>query len=480
MTSPDLESGSAGDEVMAAELQMVDAAERDLLSLIRGEASPTEAFEREEAVSRGEQRLERIRKLLEAAGRPGRSYPLIHIAGTSGKGSVATYVDAICQSAGIVAGLHTTPYLQTPLEKLVCRGRMASPREFRELVGWIRYLQDRLRSTDLGHEARYGSSWVALTLEYFRRKEVEVAILEAGAGGRFDLTNVVEPLITAVTSVGLDHVKTLGPTIRDIAWHKAGIFKRGAPAVMIEGSEEVLSVLLSEAKKAGARPRVLKRGTDFVVESGQSVSFHGRNIRVESACPQMPGRHQLENAAVAMAIADGMVEAGFSVSSQDVARGVRNARLPGRLELVSERPAVYLDGAHNEDKAAALARSLEELLGGRRLVLVLGVLGYKAVEAVTAPLASIAEKVVATEPQVYMKQAYPVEELRRVASGYCRDVECEPDPDQAVAAALAGTGPEDLICVAGSMYLVGNVRSRWYPVGQIIAEGNSWPGGAEK
>jgi dihydrofolate synthase/folylpolyglutamate synthase len=472
---PEVGRGSQGDGVSADVTGTVEAAERNLLQLIRGEASPIAAYTRAEVVSRGEERLRRIRNLLEEAGRPERSYPVIHIAGTSGKGSVAAYVDAICQAAGIGAGLHMTPYLQTPLEKLVYRGRMAAPLEFRELVDWILDLQNRLRSKDQGHEARYGSSWVALTMEYFRRKNVDVAILEAGAGGRFDLTNAVAPLITAVTSVGMDHVKTLGPTIRDIAWHKAGIFKEGTPALMLETDEEVLAVLRAEAKRVGARLRILGMGTDFVVEPGRGVTFHGNNFRVEAARPRMPGRHQLENAAVAMAIADEMAGAGFSISSDDVGRGIRNARLPGRLELVSERPDVYLDGAHNEDKAAALARSLGELLGDRRLTLVLGVLGYKSVEAVTAPLASLASKIVVTEPQVYMKRAYPAENLRKMAIRYCEDVVCEPNPGQAMSAALADADPEEVICVAGSMYLVGNVRSRWYPLERVNTGGNSWP-----
>lgn len=475
MAFSEFERGSQGDGVSAGVTGTVETAERDLLQLIRGESAPVLAYGRAEVVSRGDERLRRIRVLLEEAGRPERSYPVIHIAGTSGKGSVATYVDAICQAAGIGAGLHMTPYLQTPLEKLAYRGRLATPLEFRELVDWILALQDRLRSKQQGCEARYGSSWVALTMEYFRRKNVDVAILEAGAGGRFDLTNAVAPLITAVTSVGMDHVKTLGPTIRDIAWHKAGIFKEGAPAVMLETNQEALPVLRAEAKRVGARPRILRPGTDFVVEPGRGVTFHGRNFRVEAARPRMPGRHQLENAAVAMAIADEMAEAGFSISSDDVGRGIGNGRLPGRLELVSQRPDVYLDGAHNEDKAVALARSLAELLGDRRLTLVLGVLGYKSVEAVTAPLASLASKVVVTEPQVYMKRAYPAEDLRKLARRYCEDVDSEPNPGQAMSTALAGADPDEVICVAGSMYLVGNERSRWYPVERVNAEGNSWP-----
>lgn len=480
MAVPEFERGSQGDGVSADMTGMVGEAERDLFRLIRGEAAPVLAYARAELVSRGEDRLRRIRDLLEEAGRPERSYPLIHIAGTSGKGSVAAYLDGICQAAGIGAGLHMTPYLQTPLEKLVYHGRMATPLEFRELVDWILDLQMRLRSKDRGYEARYGSSWVALTMEYFRRKNVDVAILEAGAGGRFDLTNAVAPLITAVTSVGMDHVKTLGPTIRDIAWHKAGIFKEGVPAVMLETNDEALPVLRAEAKRVGARPRILRLGTDFVVEPGRGVTFHGRNFRVEAARPRMPGRHQLENAAVAMAIADEMAEAGFSISSDDVGRGIGNGRLPGRLELVSQRPDVYLDGAHNEDKAMALARSLTELLRDRRLTLVLGVLGYKSVEAVMAPLASLASKVVVTEPQVYMKRAYPAEDLRKMACRYCEDVDCEPNPGQAMSTALAVADPDEVICVAGSMYLVGNVRSRWYPVERVNADGNSWPEQAGK
>ena len=458
--------------------ELVTAAEHDLFALIRGEASPAVAHGRETARSRGEERLGRIRALLEIGGRPDRCYPVVHIAGTSGKGSVATFVDAFCREAGIASGLHTTPYLQTPLEKLISQGRMATPQEFRDLVDWVLGVQSELTRLDPAHEARYGSSWVALTLEYFRRAGVELAILEAGAGGRFDLTNAVDSLVTAVTSVGHDHVKTLGPTIRDIAWHKAGIFKPDAPAIMLETRADVLEVLLREAEQVGARTRVLREDADFSCGGG-GLTFRGEAIRFEGCRPGMAGRHQLENAAVAAAIADELAMAGFAIAVQDVVRGLEGARIPGRLEKVADRPTVYLDGAHNRDKAAALAGSLAELLQGRRLVLVLGVLGYKSVPELAAPLAALAGRVVATEPRVHMKRALPAEELKDIVGRQCAAVEVEPDPLTAVRIALAGAGDDDVVCVAGSMYLVGNVRSMWYPTEWVIEAGTSWPPAAD-
>ena len=452
--------------------RLVAEAEAELLGLIRGEASPRHSFGKREAVLRGIDRLNDIRELLEEAKRPDRSYPVIHIAGTSGKGSVATFVASICGVAGIGAGLHTTPYLQTPLEKLVYRGSMAKPYEFRELVDFISDLHEKMQFHKRQYQPRYGSSWVAMTLEFFRRKKVDLAILEAGAGGRFDLTNVVSPLITAVTSVGIDHIRTLGPTLQDIAWHKAGIFKRDIPALMLETSEDLL---VTEANRIGANVRVLREGRDYQVSSRREITFLGKCIRHSYGYPQMPGRHQIGNAIIAMAIADEMALAGFPVSHSDVEQGISNARAPGRLELVSESPTVYIDGAHNADKATALAKTLGELLGGRHLVLVLGVLGYKAVEGITAPLASLASRVVVTEPNVFMKASYPAQDLRMLAGKYCRTVDCEPDPLKAVSTALDGASGEDVVCVAGSMYLAGNVRSLWYPIPRIVAETNSWP-----
>ncbi|MDP6349705.1 MAG: Mur ligase family protein [Chloroflexota bacterium] len=455
-------------------LELVTAAEQDLFALIQGEASPAVAYGPATAASRGKARLSRIRALLEIGGRPDRCYPVVHIAGTSGKGSVSTFVDAICREAGIASGLHTTPYLQTPLEKLISRGRMATPREFRDLVDWVLGLQSELTALDPAHEARYGSSWVALTLEYFRRVGVDLAILEAGAGGRFDLTNAVEPLVTAVTSVGRDHEKTLGPTIRDIAWHKAGIFKSDAPAIMLETRTDVLEVLLRQAERVGARTRVLREDADFSREEG-GLTFRGETIRFEDCKPEMVGRHQLENAAVAAAIADELAVAGFPISKNHAFNGLEKARMPGRLEEVADGPTVYLDGAHNRDKAVALAGTLSDLLEGRRLVLVLGVLGYKTVPEVAAPLAALAGRVVATEPVVHMKRAFPAQELKDVVGRHCAAVEVEPDPLEAVRMALAGARDDDVVCVAGSIYLVGNVRSMWYPAERVVEAGTSWP-----
>src|SRR5215217_2407191 len=225
------------------------------------ERTPAPADRSRAAVqARAEERMGRLRRFLARLGDPLTGHPVVHVGGTSGKGSTSTAIAAILHAAGYRVGLHTSPYLQTPAEKLQVDGRLVAPERFVALVDELFATHERWVAE--GEVAlTYGEAWVAMSALFFRAEAVDVAVLEVGAGGRFDLTNVVTPAVSVVTTVGIDHTATLGDTIEAIAWHKAGIIKPGVPAVTAVIDPAALPILAAEADAAGSTLRRVIPGT---------------------------------------------------------------------------------------------------------------------------------------------------------------------------------------------------------------------------
>ncbi|GIW03688.1 MAG: hypothetical protein KatS3mg059_0308 [Thermomicrobiales bacterium] len=228
-----------------------------------------------EVRARAERRLARLRAFLAFLGNPHQRFPVIHVGGTSGKGSTATAIAAVLTAAGYRTGLHLSPYLQVATEKLQLNGQLIAPGAFADLVTETLAAADAW-SARSGERLSYGEAWFALLATSFATEQVDMAVIEVGAGGRFDLTNVVQPVVSVITSVGLDHMDTLGPTIRDIAWHKAGIIKPGAPVVTPVRDPEALGPILDEARLTGSEViHVLSTGP--APSSGMAGAFQHVN-----------------------------------------------------------------------------------------------------------------------------------------------------------------------------------------------------------
>ena len=362
------------------ELAAGRAAAAYINGLIRGPAGPTQPRAPAEQRQRGRERLARMRRFLDALGNPQADLPVVLVAGTSGKGSVAVKIAEGLRAAGYSAGLHVTPYLQSPLEKFWLDGRLARPGELADLAAWVRPVVER---ADPCQPPTYGMVWVALTFEYFRRARVDALVLEVGAGGRFDLTNVCDPLLNVITTVGMDHEKSLGPSLADIAWHKAGTARRGVPTVIGDMPAPARMVVLDEVQRAGAP----------VIEVG----------------PTAPGDFRATNDHLAEAALDALAARGFTRIDSAAREAARAAALPGRYEPMPspEGPAVILDGAHNPDKARALADLWRRECPPDAGVLVAGTVGYRSPAAVLAPLWPTVKAWIATEPQVFGKPPTP-------------------------------------------------------------------------
>jgi dihydrofolate synthase/folylpolyglutamate synthase len=293
--------------------------------------------------------------------------------------------------------------------------------------------------------------------------------VEVGAGGRFDATNVINPVVSVITSVGLDHLVTLGPEIADIAWHKAGILKPGTTAVIGQVPAEALSVIAAEAKAAS-------------VDLIRASSPEGSRKRLS---PRRRG-FQERNAEVATAVARVLVQHGFAISDAAIAQGIRSARLPGRMERMPgmAEPAVWIDGAHNEDKVAALTRVARSRFGEAvRPVIVVGMLSSKDSKGVLIKLGAAASSIIATEPSVIGKKSRAADALADAitASGFAGAVHIEPNPDAAVQLAEVVAKREGAaVLVTGSMYLAGQVRRRWFSDQDVVLQRTSWPSATEK
>ncbi len=441
------------------DLAAYDRASRRLLGLIRGERAGT--MSRSDRFGRAAARLAQTRALLQTFGNPQHGFPIVHVTGTSGKGSVAAMIAAILSAAGYRVGLRTSPYLQVATEKLQVGSLLIDAQSLDRISGQVTEAHERLMP---GSRLGYAEGWTALAFLWFAEKKVDLAVVEVGSGGRFDATNVFDPAVSVITSVGLDHTASLGPTLADIAWHKAGIIKPGTTAVVGAVPEEAWTVIQREARGVGAH----------VVRAGSlSQEFCGPI--------GMSGAFQIANAEVAIAAVQALCSRGIGAPEDAILRGLAGARLPGRLERMPStlEPAVWLDGAHNADKMAALAREISLVSsGGSPPVVVLGILKSKNAAAIAAGIAPLATAIIATEPIVVGRTPLLASELAAavVAAGFTGRVFAVPDPQSALQhAEMLAHAYDANVVVTGSMYLAGQLRGRWYPDEEIVLQRTSWP-----
>lgn len=416
----------------------------------------------------------RLRRLLAAMGDPHLAAPVVHVGGTSGKGSTSVVVAAILSAAGYRTLLHTSPYLQVATEKLQLDGRLVPADIFAAGIEAVLAAADALGEGPI----TYPELWMALIAWTMREQAVDAAVIEVGAGGRLDMTNVVQPAVSVITSVGLDHTETLGPTIAEIAGQKAGIIKTGVPVVTAVAETEPLAVIRSEADSHGSALTTVRVGSDVVVDDNmQSWTDPVRWWDVATGVTYiggMAGAIQALNGATALATIRALRGQGWVIGEDAVRSGLATGRLPGRLEVVQQRPMVVVDAAHNPQKATALAADLTR--SGRRCVGVVGVLAAKQAREVLAELAPTLRALVATEPSVLGKPSLPADELAAIAGEVgIGDVVAESEPEAALERAQAMAGEEDVVLVTGSLYLIGELRRRWYPDAEMVEQRTPWP-----
>ena len=409
--------------------------------------------------------LENIRALCAALGNPQNRFLSIHVAGTNGKGSVSAMLAGIMRAHGLKTGLYTSPHLARVEERIRIDGTMIPPRRFRERLTALKAVIDRaMAEGKLVYHPTYFEVVTALSFVEFAEREVDVAVLETGMGGRFDATNVVRPLVSVITTIAKDHEKHLGATLDKIAFEKAGIIKSGVPVVCGVRGGAALRVIRRVARERqapmtevfGPGRRLEARRTD----GGFRFVYQGELGRYEFS-PALAGRHQGANAATAIAAAEVLSRVWKPLFKAKILAAVRETRWEGRLETVLRRPLVLLDGAHNIEGVAALASHIKEVIR-RPVVLVFAAMEDKDLKAMTRILFPVASTVVLTRVP-YKRSATP-EALLAAAPPFKGPVFLEPDTRKAVELALSlsgnglGTCPPIPVVIAGSLFLIGEVK----------------------
>ncbi len=394
--------------------------------------------------------LDGIRALLALLDHPERATPSTLIGGTNGKGSVSAMLDAMLAASGRRTGLYTSPHLVRPNERIRIAGEDVADPEFHRVLGVVRAACERgLADGKLAAHPSFFEVMTAAALCAFRDAGVDAAVLEVGLGGRLDATNATEPLASAIVTVSLDHLETLGTTLEAIALEKTGIVRAGRPLVSGVVQPDVVAVLRARCDVTGATWIDAREAS---LPSGVRLS--------------LDGTHQRDNARVAVATFQAFSqELGNAPDSRAMRQGLETARWPGRLQLVSGAPSILLDGAHNVAGAEALAAHLA-LRGGPKPVMLFAAMADKDLSGILGPLIPRVASVVATQPGV--ARAADSKDIAAAARALGLPAGAEPDPVRALEKARALAGPGGLVLVAGSLYLVGAVMA--------MLEGGAPPG----
>jgi len=406
--------------------------------------------------------LENVGRLLELLGRPEQAFPSVQIAGTNGKGSVAAMLDSVCRASGLRTGLYTSPHLVSVTERVRLSGREISREEFARHATLVRAASEEV-SRRAGALPTFFEQVTAVALSAFREARVDLAILETGLGGRLDATTAARAATVAVTPVAFDHQEYLGATLREIAGEKAAVIRPGVRAVVAPQEPEAARVIEARCRECGVEPRPVEDGFEVEGECGAGRLL--ARVRTSArdygpVCLALRGRHQLVNAAVAVALAETLAGGGFPITPEAVVSGLERAEHPGRLELDEDAdPPVLFDGAHNPAGARALRAYLDEFVR-RPVTLVFGAMRDKALAEMGSALFPAAEHLVLTSPR-NPRAASPEELVRAVpAPPTSSTISLAPASADAFALARAHTPPGGLVCVTGSLYLVGEVKAQ--------------------
>jgi len=394
--------------------------------------------------------LDIIGNILKGVGNPQNNFNTIHVAGTNGKGSIASALSTILHKAGYKVGLYTSPHLVRFNERICIDNQPVSD-------------EDVVASYNAVKNVYYGSREptffefnTAMAFYEFGRHNVEWAVIETGMGGRLDATNIITPALTIITNISLEHKLYLGSTISEITREKGGIIKKGVPVVTGVTQKNAILTLTSIAKSQAAP--FYRLGDSFRIRRNKNTTFNYFGIdhiwrHIQTG---LIGKHQINNAALVLAACELLIKNHLNLTLKNIKDGLEQNRWPGRLEIVSSSPLILLDGAHNFIAARHLARYLSDNLSDRNITLIIGILDDKPYKAILKDLLPLCRKVILTRPKI--DRALAPEKLYPVARKIISDIHVIPDVDKAIIHAIENASPKDVICIAGSLYVVGEAK----------------------
>jgi len=418
--------------------------------------------------------LRRVDELLSYLGNPHQKASSVHITGTNGKGSVAAMVASALTTSGYTTGLYTSPHLHTWRERIRVDGELISEAELARLVARLKPQVEAVN-----REATYGELTTfefltALAFAYFGQRKVDFQVLEVGMGGKFDATSVIKPVVCIITPVSFDHMDVLGNSLAEIAAEKCGIIKPASTVVSSPQPDEAAEVISKTCRERGAQ--LIMVGSDVTWRglgsdlSRQRLRVQGRRGIYELSIPLL-GQHQLDNTATAVAALEVLADKGFVIPRESVVKGLKLVSWPGRLQILSHRPLLVVDGAHNPDSARKLRQSLVQYFDFARAILVIGVSCDKDIAGIISELVPLFDKVIVTRSHHPRAMALEqlIAEFRRCGVEV-QAVECVPE---ALSLALSMAGGRDLVCVSGSLFVVAEAIEQAKIHGRLFGEGDT-------
>ncbi|RKX76318.1 MAG: bifunctional folylpolyglutamate synthase/dihydrofolate synthase [Spirochaetes bacterium] len=415
---------------------------------------------------------DRVSLLLEMLDNPQNNFASVHIAGTKGKGSTSAMVESIMRAGGWRTGLFTSPHLHSLREYFRVNGEPLGEEDVAEGVEKIKPFIEKVEGITLFEIL------TALAFFLFSEQNTDIAIIEALMGGRLDATNVINPIVTAITSISYDHTEMLGNTLSSIAGEKAGIIKPGIPVITAPQKPEALGVIEDRARSIGApfisisenwelnRQNINLQGQSFdlrEIGNGRKTSFRIKDLNIP-----LLGEHQLINANLAIAIVYELSSRGFTVSEESIRDGLKGVVWPGRLEILSHKPYLIVDGAHNSASVKYLTESLVSLFGETGKTLIFGASTDKDIVEMLENLHPHFHEIILTSS--HHKRAEKPEKLLEMLKKLKRNASIAECAEEALKRALKMTEPEELILVTGSLYLVADAREAWFKISDLPLE----------
>ena len=398
--------------------------------------------------------LNKTSNLLKAFGNPHRSQKYIHIAGSNGKGSVAAMVESILIKSGMRVGFYSSPHLVRFTERFRINGREIVPEKASAII-------DELRDIiNPKHPPTFFEVTTAMALIYFAMEKTDISIMEVGMGGRLDATNVIKPVVSAITNISLEHQLFLGSRLIDIAGEKAGIIKGGVDLVTAATQPSVIRLFQSICRKKKAPFWRVGKDVHYRT-SGKRLNYYGLKRKLTGLELGLKGKYQSRNATLALTVIEILERKGFKISSHDIMEGLKETTWPGRMHIVSREPVIVLDGAHNPNAIKELTESIKRDFTYRRLILVIGIMADKDIGKIIKKIVPIADYVIYTSPDYY-RSASP-ENLKKEAFNLRKPGKIVPKIPDAIHTAKEMAKPDDLILVTGSLFTVGEALTYFDP-----------------
>lgn len=405
--------------------------------------------------------LDNITKLLSLLDNPQDDLNIIHVAGTNGKGSTCSFINSMLISSGYKVGLYTSPYLESFTERIRIDSENIQENELARVTEIVKSKVDDMVKEGFNHPTEF-EIVTAIAFYYYKEQNIDFVVLEVGMGGRFDATNVIKnPLINVITPISIDHTDYLGDTLEKIAYEKGGIIKENCEVIMYPQNKESEAVIKNIAKEKNCTFTMANIEDKEITKMdilGQVFNCKVKDRVYENLEIQLIGKHQVNNAIVALNVIDILKDKyNFEISDKNIYKGLKNTKWAGRIEVLKKHPLFIIDGAHNEDGANSLCNTIDNYIGDKNITLVLGMLKDKDVRKVCEILIPRCKNIITTKPN--NPRAMKASELKEIINKLNKDCTSCGNIDEAVRLALKNSSKKDAIICAGSLYMIGNIRS---------------------